>query len=174
MFIDIGYRRGVALTLLNNGIVTHHRGESEEAIELFQNSLAIGEELDSLDIMAYSLYYLVCVEVDIEMISDAQEHLLKLKQIAEEGKGKMEFQLYRIGEALILKKSKRARKRTIAEELLKQVVSEDVLLDEMTTFALLNLCDFLADELQISGEEEVLIELKAYVFLLCILGIAGL
>ncbi|MHA1576718.1 MAG: tetratricopeptide repeat protein, partial [Candidatus Thorarchaeota archaeon] len=163
LFEEIGYRRGASLLMLNIGIITHQRGESTEAIGLLNKSLTIGEELVSTEIIAYSLYYLICVEADIELIEMAHDHILRLKQIAEDGGGKLEYQMYSIGEALLLKKSKRARKRTIAEELLKQVADEEILLDELSTFALLNLCDLLVDELRISGEEEVFIELKDYV-----------
>jgi len=68
--------------------------------------------------------------------------------------------LYLLDKALVLKTSPRALNRGKAEEILKQLLEEKDIIYEIRLMALLNLCDLLLTELQISNEAEVLAEIK--------------
>ncbi|MHA1480268.1 MAG: hypothetical protein ACTSQZ_02440, partial [Candidatus Thorarchaeota archaeon] len=70
---------------------------------------------------------------------------------------------YRVAQALILKKSKSPRKRAKAEEILEQVAREDVIDIVATTDALLALCSMLLEDLRLSGDKEVLQDVKNFV-----------
>ncbi len=103
------------------------------------------------------------MELDLEEIQQAKYYLSDFQQINEQEENKVVEIYYKLAEALVLKKSKRRRDLTKAEEILEEIVekSEKEVVDhQFTVKALVNLSELLLEELRFTGEEEILAEVE--------------
>ncbi len=159
---ELGNNQLIALTLRNLGDVYFRKGNIERAQDFNLRSLALREEIGNNLEISDSLFSLLYFAISTDSKEEAQKYLRLLQGINEHEESKIIDQRCRLGEALVLKTSMRARNRAKAEELLEQVVEEEIVVHELTVIALLNLCDLLVTELQISGDAEVLKGVQAY------------
>ena len=72
-------------------------------------------------------------------------------------------QLSRLGEALLLKSSPRLKDKVNAQDLFHQVAEEETFHFEITSDAILNLCELFIFELRVSGGEDTFQETKSLV-----------
>lgn len=157
---ELGIKQDIAMSLGNIGELYRKKGNSDLALEYYQQSLAIYEKIGNDPSTAVVLYELVWVTLDSNDPSLAQQYLQKLQQINERTDNRIIDQRYRVAKALSLKTSKRARHKVKAEEILEQVVDEEVADHSLTVTAMIHLCELLLFELKMTGEEEVLEEVK--------------
>ena len=158
---EIGNNQFTALTLKNLGDVYYRKGNTDRAQDYYQRSLALREEIgNELDI-SETLFSLLTLALGMDSIEKAQTYLRLMQSINVHEESKIVDQRCRLGEALVLKTSMRARNKAKAEELLEELTEEEIVAHELTVIALLNLCDLLLGELQISGDAEVLREIQA-------------
>ncbi|MFX0209660.1 MAG: hypothetical protein ACFFDT_27010, partial [Candidatus Hodarchaeota archaeon] len=125
-----------------------------------RKSLKLRTELKNNTEMSDTLFYLIIVSLDMENLDQAQMYLEQLKSCDTREKNKLINQRYRLANALVLKTSKRAKNIGKAQELLEQIANEEIVQHRLTVIALLNLFELLLQELQSSGEEEILEETK--------------
>ncbi len=136
------------------------RGELDRALECIEQSITLNRELGSLIGLAWNHDYLIQILIDKGDHERAQNSLRDLEQLNNQLKDKLINLMYLLDKALVLKTSPRALNRGKAEELLKQLLEEKDIIYEFRLMVLLNLCDLLLMELQISNEAEVLAEIK--------------
>jgi len=103
---------------------------------------------------------LISITLDKEDMEKAQVYFQRLEQLNSQEDNNIINVIYRHYKALILMRSPRARNRVMAEELLKQIVEEDVILFEVSVGSLVKLCELLLTELQMTNDIEILEEIK--------------
>lgn len=101
-------------------------------------------------------------EIALEMgnIELAKSCLSRLEQLNNQEKNKLIDLFYRESYAYILKSSPRLRNRVKAEDILRKIIEDDVISFESSVKALINLCELLLNELQITKDNEILEEKK--------------
>lgn len=159
-FKHLNYPNGISASLHNIGIINYHKGNLEKADSFFKRSLSIREEAKNHVGTAASAFYLIQISLDKGLLDDTKHYLRKLEFIKNKIEHKLVSQQYSIAEALLLKDSARIPKKAKAEELLRNVIKDDIIDHEITTLAYLLLSDLLLEELKLTGENEVLEEIK--------------
>ncbi len=160
IYEELGIKQDVAMSLANIGELYRNKRNPEWALRYYKRSLAMYEELKNDSSIATVLYELVLLALDSNESALAQEHLEKLKQIEERTENRIVKHRYLIANALLLKSHKRTRHKMKAEEILSKVVAEEVVDHALTVTAMIHLCDLLLFELKMTGEEEILDEVK--------------
>ena len=135
------------------------KGEYELAIEYLKPSLTLSKKINNLSGISASLINLSRVYSQMELQEELQDALDQLKEYGE--KYNFEFALngYRLEKAIMLKKSGRSHNRAEAEKLLKQVV-EEFTMPYIYIPAVVYLCEFYLEELEIFNDPEILEELN--------------
>ncbi len=162
IFKELKNNRGVAALLSNMSWIYKSLGDLEKALESIEISINIFNESGDLSFAANSYDNLIQILIDKGNLSKAQEALKKLEELKDQLKDEHINELYLFDKALLLKMSSRARDRGKAEEFLKQIITNEKLGYATTTIALLNLCELLLTELQMTNDLEVLDELNSY------------
>jgi tetratricopeptide (TPR) repeat protein len=160
------------LPLENLATIYHAKGELEVAYEYSTKALSLSEESGNEFATALSLYSLVSLSLETNQIEEAKNYSQQLQTLHTHGyKGeKIRRGLIRpittigqyakLTEALILKTSPRLKDKGKAQEILEQIAEETTMNFEITSTAMLNLCDLHIFELKASGEKTVLQETK--------------
>lgn len=151
----------IAETLNNIGIIYMHKGKLDQAFDYLNQSLSLFREVENRFLMAHSLLDLINIALDKSSLKMALQYLDQLEEINTLEKNKVISQQYRVAKAIILKTSIRSRQRVEAEEILKQVVTEEIVNHEVSIWAMLHLCELLLFELRITNDMDVLGELQA-------------
>ncbi|MHA1990238.1 MAG: tetratricopeptide repeat protein [Candidatus Hodarchaeales archaeon] len=110
--------------------------------------------------IACNLIRLIILNLDLGEIDKAKEYLSKF-DILEDSNNKMVQVRKDLGTALILKMNPRAMYKFEAQKILSNIVNQEVVDNEFTIIAMVNLCDLLLDELQTYNQEEVFLELES-------------
>ena len=160
-FKELNYLNGIAASLHNIGIIYYHKGDLDNSSKFFKRSLSIREESKNHTGSASSMFYLIQLSLDKGLLDDAKYYLDKLETIKDTVENKLIDQQFSIAEALLLKNSARIPKKAKSEELLRNVIESEIVDHEITTLAYLHLSDLLLDELKLTGEKEVLEEIKS-------------
>jgi tetratricopeptide (TPR) repeat protein len=160
IYEELGIKQDIALSLMNIGEMYRKKRNSDWALRYYNRSLAIYEELKNDPSSATVLYELILLALDSNEPIIAQEQLETLQQISERSDSRSVNHRYLIAKALLLKSHKRTLQKMKAEELLSKVVEDEVVDHSLTVTAMIHLCDLLLFELKMSGEEEILDEVK--------------
>jgi len=160
---ELDHKLMIAMVLNNLGGIYEIMGDLDGAIKVWERCLKISEEIGSKWIKVSVLDLLIQGSITKGDLELAEKFLLILKEISEQEKNKSYNALYRLNKALVLKMSLRAHNRADAEELLKEIVDDEFIRLGVKILALLNLCDLLLKELQITGDIEILDEIQQYI-----------
>ncbi|MHA2289031.1 MAG: tetratricopeptide repeat protein, partial [Promethearchaeota archaeon] len=160
LYEELGIKQDIAMSLMNIGELYRKKRNPEWALKFYERSLTMYEELKNDSSAATVLYELVRLAIDSNELELGQEHLERLKQIAERVENRVVKHRYLIANALLLKSHKRTRNKMKAEEILLEVVEDETVNHALTVTAMIHLCDLLLFELKMTGEEEILHEVK--------------
>jgi tetratricopeptide (TPR) repeat protein len=160
IYEELGIKQDIAMSLVNIGELYRSKRNPDWALRYYMRSLAIYEELKSDPSIATVIFELVLLALDHNEPTLAQEHLKRLKQINEKTDSRIVKHRYLIANALLLKSHKRTRNKMKAAEILAKVVEEEVVDHKLSVTAMIHLCDLLLFELKMTGEEEILDEVK--------------
>lgn len=150
----------MGLVYVNSGLVFQQKGEAKKALEFFSKGLEIFKDSGNTRRIAEVYFFQISLLIDIDQIEQARKSFVQLQKINEQEENKLIDQMTRVSEALLLKINKRAKSRADAEELLSQVLDEEVINHEVFLVALMNLSELYIIELQLTGDEEALQDLK--------------
>ena len=139
------------------------KGELDRALECIEQSMGLSRELGVLRNLAFNHHSLIQILIDMGDLERARNSLRDLEQLNNQLKDKIVNLFYLFDKALLLKTSPRARNRVKAEELLRQILEEEDLYISILLKALLNLCELLLAELQMTNEVEILEEIKPFI-----------
>ncbi|MFX0050611.1 MAG: tetratricopeptide repeat protein [Candidatus Hodarchaeota archaeon] len=160
LYEELGNKPRTGVMFNNIGNVFLTRGDVDEATSYYKKSLELLEATENNRESSLVLYNLISVAVHWGNVEDANFYLEKLQQINEKEKEKAIDQVYRLSNALVLKKSSRVVKRAEAQQIFQQIAEEEVITHSFTVDAMLYLCEMLLQELRTTGSEGVLTEIK--------------
>jgi tetratricopeptide (TPR) repeat protein len=164
---EMGRTKGYLTGLANCGLVQYARGHSKEALTLLEESLTLSEEQEQARLLggwirSFIILSIISILIESGMVTEAQERLERVRQISEESGDALDEHAYRMAAALVLKSSMLPRNREKAKELLIEVVDGRFFDYEISALALLHLAELLVNELQMTGDEDVLQNLEVY------------
>ncbi|GAI78879.1 unnamed protein product, partial [marine sediment metagenome] len=107
-----------------------------------------------------TLFVLIKLEVETRNLVVAKTYLKKLDEIRKISDNPFIDQIYRLSNAVILKEGIRAINKVEAQKIFLEISKEEIVDQEFTVFAMLNLYDLLLEELKSTGSEEIIDELK--------------
>ena len=136
------------------------KGDLERALEYIEQSMGLSRELGSFKNLAIRHNSLIKILIDMGDLERARNSLRDLEQLNNQLNDKIVNLIYIFDKALLLKTSPRARNRVKAEELLIQILEEENLSIAFLISALLNICELLLAELQITNDLEILEEIN--------------
>ncbi len=160
LYEELGIKEDIAMSLTNIGELFREKRNPEWALKYYERSLTMYEELQNDSSATTVLYELVLLALDNNDLKLAQQHFDRIKQISERTENRVVKHRYLIAHALILKSHKRTRHKMKAEELLLEVVEDKSVNHVLTITAMIHLCDLLLYELKMTGEDEILDEVK--------------
>ncbi|MFX1535423.1 MAG: tetratricopeptide repeat protein [Promethearchaeota archaeon] len=161
--------------LINLATIYHAKGELEAAYEYSAKALSLSKESGNDLVAAYALYSLVSLSLETNQLEEAKSYSQQLQTLYTHGyqaeqmrRGLIRHimtigQYAKLAEALILKTSPRLKDKGKAQEILEQIAEEISEFFEITSTAMLHLCDLHIFELKASGEQTVLQETKTLV-----------
>ena len=161
------YVEKLADLLVSIGTLHRMKGESKIALDYFTQSLEVCRKIKSLYGIAICLFYMILISLEKNLLEEAESYLPELAKITDQTKSAQWRSLYMLAKALILKKPKRLKSRSSAEMILKEIVEDHVnLTPQLRLFTIINLCDLLLEELVITNNDEILVELTPLINLL--------
>ena len=150
--------------LLNNMTDMYRmKGDLERALECIEQSLALHQELGNLLAIAATHDFLIQILIEKGDLKRAQEYLNQLEQLNNQLKNKTINLIILFNKALILKSSPRIINKGKAAEIFKQILENEDSIYDLNLRSLLNLCELLLMELQLTGDLEVLDDLNHYI-----------
>ncbi|MFX1316994.1 MAG: tetratricopeptide repeat protein [Promethearchaeota archaeon] len=155
----------ILMTIAFNNLSESYRmkGELERALEYTEQSMRLSRDLGDLRSIAFNHHSLIQILIDMGNLERARNLLRDLEQLNGVLKDKIVNLVYLFDKALLLKTSPRARNRVKAEELLRKILEEEDLAIDILIMVLLNLCELLLAELQITNDVEIIEEIKPFI-----------
>jgi tetratricopeptide (TPR) repeat protein len=162
----MGRTKGYLTQLANIGLVQYARGNLDEALTMLEESLTLAEEQQKAGLLGggiipSNLLFIISILIDKGMNIEAQERLERIREIRDEKRTDNIEQIYRMAKALVLKSSMLPRDMLKAKECLTEVVDSSLFDHEISILALLHLTKLLVNELQMTGDPDVLSHLEA-------------
>jgi tetratricopeptide (TPR) repeat protein len=142
------------------GYIYEMKGNDYKAIEYYKRSLAVLEKTKYSLGIGFTLEVLISINIDNSSRKQAHKYLERLKELTDQTGGGLFTQMYLNGKADFLKTSGRTRDRAKAEEIWRQIVTERISYPRAYISALISLCTFLIEELEMSNDSEILDELN--------------
>ncbi len=150
----------IGWTNMAMGVIYGFKGELDQSIKYYENSLTNYNEINFKQPAGFTIAYLIQTLIDKGELERAQQLLHQFEQLKDQQKSKLVNLYYLLNEALLLKISPRARNRSKAEEILKQILEDEDSDFELVIKALTNLCELLLIELRMTNDLEVLDEIN--------------
>ncbi|MFX1267416.1 MAG: tetratricopeptide repeat protein [Promethearchaeota archaeon] len=163
IFKEFNYKFYMTVVLNNLSENYRMKGDLERALENIEQSMGLNRELGTIRNLAFNHDSLIKILIEMGDHERAQNCLRDLEQLNSQLNDKLINLMYLFDKALLLKTSPRARNRVKAEELLRRILGRGSLDLELLINALLNLCELLLTELQITNEVEILEEIKLFI-----------
>jgi tetratricopeptide (TPR) repeat protein len=157
----LNMKQEIAAGLNNIASIYREKGEYDAAHRNYLRSLELLEEIGNKLDLAQTLANLIRVALFQGKAANAEPYLERLQQINSEEKNKLIEQHYLLSKAVLLRTSDRMVKRAEAQQILQQIAEEEIIHFPITAEAMFNLCELLYTELEASGSEEALGELKS-------------
>ncbi len=158
-----GNKLFVGTSLNNIAIVYSYKGELEVAREYFDNAYKLIRKVGNDIYTSLTLYYFIRFLIAYLPLPVLSNHLADLKEINDRQENKIINQAYSLAKALIYNRSDRLAKKGMAQQIFEQVIEGKMVYYDFTVDALLNMCGYLIYELEKTGKEVVLEEVKKLV-----------
>ncbi|MBY9007527.1 MAG: tetratricopeptide repeat protein [Candidatus Lokiarchaeota archaeon] len=132
-----------------------------EAIELLKTKEGYIFHYQNFNVsIAKTLHGLIVILIQSKEYNLVRYYLEELNKLRIKYPEMIQFkQLYRLDKALFLKTSVRLMDRMEAGTILKKISEEDIFDYEITTEAMINLCEVLISELELTGDERIFKEI---------------
>ncbi len=158
---ELDNKHEIAICDSNIGLLYQLKGDHMEAASYLTKTLIIQEELGNPLDLSKTLQSIIENYIHGGRKDSAEHYLKKLEQIDEKEASKVITQMYQLCKALVLKMNSRVIQRAEAQRLLTNIANAEVLNHEITVDAMLNLFELLLFELRTTGNQDVLVEVKA-------------
>ena len=141
------------------GKIEYSFGNYNKTLEYYNKCLSIREKNSSDFFQAEILYYLIVFLCDVKNFDEAKDLLLKLEIINNKKAHPVIKQFYSISKAMILRYRPTFIDKGTAIQIFKEISNGDVVEDELSVFATLNLFELLLEEIKVYENESTLKEL---------------
>ncbi len=160
IFDEINSIQNMGAQLLFIGKTYMKMGEHKKALSFLNQAVEYRRKTGNNSFIANGIYTLINYYTFVNDIEEAKKYLKELKQINALEENPLIDQRTKIAEALILKLDKRSKSRVKAEELLEQVIDSELIDFSLYLDAMLNLCEVLVIEIKLTGNKEVLKDIR--------------
>ncbi len=150
---------GLAELYKNMGYLYREMGKHDKAIKCLKKSLTLREEVGNPFLIAESLFYLIVVHLDLRHVDDCHQYFIRLEKLTNQNPNTTIEILFRVARALMLKHRPRAKYKWEAHSILEQVYSERITDFHVRVLVLLNICDLLIWQHELTEETEILEEI---------------
>ncbi|MFX0125962.1 MAG: tetratricopeptide repeat protein [Candidatus Hodarchaeota archaeon] len=156
-------KRGIAWALELLGSIHWSRGESQAAVDCYEQSLVMTQEIKLVASaeLSYKLYKLCQFHVNLQELEQAKDYLKQLQKQSQLDPSIDSQIYYQLAESLILKTSQRFKEKARAQDILKEILENKKTSERIRFLALLQLCDLLIQEAKLSEDDGLFIEVRA-------------
>ncbi len=140
------------------GNLSQQKGDLESSSKSFLQSLQLREQIKKVYLVSYSLKSLIQINLDLQLNKIAEGFLKKLNALSKETENQNIAQLFRLSEALYLKRTGNEREIQKSAVLFEQLAKEGVIDYMITIESLLNLTEILIWEMSKTGVEHLITE----------------
>ncbi len=132
------------------------------ALDLFKKNKMLTIHFQNFTMsIAKTYHFLIVLSIRNNELENINNYLEDLHQISQEHPNlKYISQIYKLDKAIILKISNRVKIRMKAANIFKKLSEEKIIDHEITIESMTNLCELLIYELELTGNEDILIEIK--------------
>jgi len=157
---EIGNNYGMAITYNNVGIVYYSQGDYDNSFEYFTKSLERALEINFKFTVVESLFYLINILLTRDNFFEAKEHLDISRNASTDQQDTMIYYYTQLSEAVFHRKTNRFTSLGKAQEILENIISKNLVYQEINIHAMLNLCEILLYELRFTNNPEILKDLE--------------
>lgn len=161
-FAQIDNPFNLAIVYSNIGVVYNQKGNTELGLDYLRKSYKLLQNHENKDDLGETLYYFIVFNLEKNDLQQAIKYFGELQTINNISDNKFINLFTTMSEALILKHTPRTKSKARAQKILEEIVSQEIVMVQITSSALLNLCEMLLNELKIYGNEDILPELQDY------------
>lgn len=154
------YRAEYISSTYGMGVIYRIKGEFDIAKDFLTKSLDLSIEFNSSYGIQISLFFLILISLDNNVVDQARNYLKKLEKFSQQTENTVFKDMFLISKALVLKNSGRIRNFTEAEEILRKITEKEIQTPIIYRLALVNLCELYLEELKFTDNIEVLEEIK--------------
>lgn len=151
---------GIVNLYISKGIILLKSKDFLSAINVFIHCLEIINRFNNPLFKAKPLYYLVLTNVELGQIKEAENYTNELEAVSKLSENLLINQRVKISKGLIYKNNPRAAHKVKAQEIFNSIITEEIISQEISTFASLMLLELLVWELSSTGYEDVLMEIN--------------
>ena len=164
-FRILGNFQDLAHSYHNKGLIFQGKGNYHLAKENLERALdLINESVDNDIDRAETIFHLISVLLDLNLLDDVKNHLDVLIQLVNaNATNRVISHRAAVAEALFLKKRKTPTDLAKSKEILIEIVEEETSYHEITITALIHLCDILSYEISKDEDYETLSRIDKYV-----------
>ncbi|MHA2008499.1 MAG: tetratricopeptide repeat protein [Promethearchaeota archaeon] len=138
-------------------------GELDRALECMNLSIKLSNQLGILRLVATSHDELIRILIDKGDFNQAKDALKRCEQLNNQLNDPIINLLYIFDRALVLKTSSRSRDRVKAEDIFKQLIEDEKSTYEIKVTSILNICELLLTEFNISNDIGIIEEVNSFV-----------
>jgi len=160
IFKELNNEYMVANVLNNLGDTYKMKGDLDQALKFVEKRIELRSKSGSIREIAISHDPLIQISIQKGDLEQAQKYLDNMGQLVINLQDRHINRWYLLDKAMLLKESLITRKKVKSEEILRQIIEEEEANYELSVYALLNLCELLLAELEITNVAEILEEVK--------------
>ncbi|MHA2362854.1 MAG: tetratricopeptide repeat protein [Candidatus Hodarchaeales archaeon] len=160
IYEELDEQDSIAIAHLNIGELYDMKGDNENAIDYLKRALNLSRKIRYDTLTAETLFQLIHRTRILIPSETVTTYLDELKNINEKQTNPVIDQQYRLAKAMIMKSSERLTDKITAQTIFQQISEEKIVKHELTIQAMIHLGKLLLFELETTGSETVLKEVK--------------
>ena len=161
IYDSLGFELEVVEVLNRISRVYQVTGNLEDALIYYKVALSRAEKNENQILAASILYNLISLLIEWDLINEAKEYLDKLHSIQQENEYQIINLRHKIAQGIILNCDKRLVSRMKAQEIFREISEAEIIDYEIFILAMFNLLETLLFEFGLTGNGEVLDEVKS-------------
>ncbi len=163
IFDEVNSIQNIGAQLLFIGKTYLRMGDHKKALTFLKQALENRRKTGNKSFIANGLYFLINYYTFVNNVEEAKKYFSELKSINDSEENPLVKVRTKIAESLILKLDKGSKSRVKAEELLEQVIDMELIDFDLYLDAMLNLCELYIIEIKLTGNKEVLKDVKVLI-----------
>ncbi len=154
----LGNKHSIAETLLQLALVERERGNHVTAIQYFIESSRIFRHIPNLLQLSEALFHLIITLVENQDLETAYHYFNELQLCAEEQENPFTRQRHEACRGLLLMQQSRMHDKIKALQIFERIAKEEIVSHELTSFALMQYCELLLMEYQVTYSPDTFAE----------------